>query len=831
IPADALSSFDKEDVVDFTELTVTGEMSEEEFEMLRDNFDSVEVLDLSGIKNESIPEGAFAGMENLQDVTLPSTVTEIGAGAFEGCTNIETLTLPGVAAIGEGAFEGCTSLTSLIIPSAGKAPANAPARVKARVAAGTAITVESFKGINPNCLIYVGSIDIPNAEELNIILSIDNDRVAASDIILDGNYAFSAPAGFNLGEHKISFTVDIPGSRDSDEFSGWKGLMLPFAPTSMEYGVEFAEREGSGLNLVSFTDSTSQTMTVQNAILANRPYLANVAAPFSTVPVTFYANTTWDEEKGVYDVPSTPAPEETAATGKDFSLYGSFNGETAIGVCYMLNDNASSFVVPSEGETVAVTSFDAYLRANEGVSDTEFTIGEHNLWIFDPVAIGVSGTKLYRNGKIEIGSDTKGAEIYYTVDGSDPKNADGTRILYSGPFAIEGENMSIKAVAEYKGLQSEVSLLDYELKKVNLDYELAENWNWISHNMESAVPVSEFADENVNHILSQTQEVIRDPQYGLVGSLKELAPAVAYKVCTDKAGAANINGVAYDPTATVQLHAGWNWIGCPVDDASLLVNDLLAALEAEEGDMLVGLEGYAEADAEGTWNGALQSLTPGVGYLFFSKSDKEFVYSFAPVKETKDMPAKVVSNAPWAVDIHKYASVMPVTACLVAEDGTEVDASEYAVGAFCGDECRGTGVYVNGKVMINVHGNPGDQLSFRFITPENEEILSVSELVFDEGQLYSMSAPYAISLEGTTVAVETISGADFEVVSENGAVSLNGDLSSVESLEVYDLAGHRVAMTAKVNGSRLSVAGLESGVHIIVVRTADACLYRKVMVK
>ncbi|MDE5876844.1 MAG: T9SS type A sorting domain-containing protein, partial [Muribaculaceae bacterium] len=265
--------------------------------------------------------------------------------------------------------------------------------------------------------------------------------------------------------------------------------------------------------------------------------------------------------------------------------------------------------------------------------------------------------------------------------------------------------------------------------------------------------------------------------------------------------------------------------------ASLLVADLLAALEAEEGDMLVGLEGYAEADAEGTWNGALQSLTSGAGYLFFSKSDKEFVYSFAPVKDAKEMPAKVISNAPWAVDIHKYASVMPLTACLVAEDGTEVDASKYAVGAFCGDECRGTGVYVNGVVMINVHGNPGDQLSFRFITPDNEEMLSVSELIFDDSQIYSMSAPYAISLEGTTVAVETVSGADFEVVSEDGEISLNGDLSSVESLEVYDLAGHRVAMSTKVNGTRLSASGLEPGVHIIVVRTADTCLYRKVMVK
>ncbi|MDE5877461.1 MAG: C10 family peptidase, partial [Muribaculaceae bacterium] len=602
IPADALSSFDKEDVVSFTELTVTGEMGEEEFEMIRDNFDSVESLDLSGIENESIPEGAFAGMENLQEVTLPETVTEIGAGAFEGCTNIATLTLPSVAAIGEGAFEGCTSLTSLIIPSAGKAPANAPARVRARVAAGTAITAESFKGMNPNCLIYLGSIDIPNAEDLNIILSIGQNRVAASDIILDGNYAFSAPAGFNLGDHQISFTVDISGSLGSDDISGWKGLMLPFTPSKWsidpKIDEEIEKREGSGLHVYSFADEESDNLTQQTKFVANHPYLANVAAPYRSVPVTFIAYSAQNDT--IYDVPSTPLPEETVAKGKNFSLYGSFNGETTLGVCYTLNETASSFVRPATDEKVAVCSFDAYLRANDGIDIAEFAIGEHPIWVFDPVATGIRGNKLYSGSKIEMGSDTKGADIYYTLDESDPSDATNPeRKKYEGPFDREGDEMNVRAFAEYNGKEnvykSDVVTINYKLQKVDLGYDLAQNWNWISHNMESPVAVSDFVggDKNtvVNHILSQTQEVIRDPKYGLIGSLKKLAPAVAYKLCADEATSARVAGIAYNPTDTVQLHAGWNWIGCPVDDASLLVADLLAALEAEEGDMLVGLEG------------------------------------------------------------------------------------------------------------------------------------------------------------------------------------------------------------------------------------------------
>ncbi|MDE6511306.1 MAG: leucine-rich repeat protein, partial [Muribaculaceae bacterium] len=193
IPAEALSSFKVEDVVGYSELTVTGEMNDEDFESIRDNFVSLETLDLTGIGNTSIPDGAFEGMDQLKDVIVPETITEIGSGAFAGCENIESLTLPGVTSIGEGAFEGCGNLTSILLPSLGSGSASGkPGMRKAGETDG--VTADSFKGLNPNCLIYVGSADIPDAEALNIILNVNGTRVAASDINLDGAHSFNAPA-------------------------------------------------------------------------------------------------------------------------------------------------------------------------------------------------------------------------------------------------------------------------------------------------------------------------------------------------------------------------------------------------------------------------------------------------------------------------------------------------------------------------------------------------------------------------------------------------------------------------------------------------------------
>ena len=834
IPADDLAMLKKEDVLGFVDLTVTGEMSEEDFETLRDKFEFVENIDLSQLENEVIPENAFAGMETLRNVIVPETVTEIGEGAFKGCDNIETLTLPGVNSIGEGAFEGCGHLTSILLPSSDAVteptPAEAPAKRIRRAGvsrAGSGITAESFRGLNPNCLIYMGANDIPDAEALNIILNQGGTRVAASDINLDGNHSFNAPASFNLGDHRISFTVEIPGSIGSDENDGWKGIMLPFSPTAMEYGVEFANREGSGLTIVSFSDEESETMTVQNKIEANRPYMANVAAPYKSVPVTFYAQGGAKEDESAFDVPFTPVPELTAAVGKDFSLYGSYDGETVLGVCYALNETADSFVRPADDEKVAVGSFSAYLCANSGVDAADFVIGEHSLWICDPEAAG-NGTKLYRNNKVELGSQTTIANIYYTTDGSDPKLADGSRKLYEAPFELEGESMNITAVAEYKGQFSDLSELSFELRKMNLDFALANNWNWISHNMEAPVTVADFAKDGISRIVSHEDEAVVDPVYGLVGTLKTLDPAVGYKVCVSADNwNGNISGVAYDPSIPVQLHKGWNWIGALVEDASLNINDLFSNLEAEAGDMIVGLDGFTQFDGEGAWMGSIDRLIPGVGYMYYSNSDKEFTYAVLPVVEDEEVAAAdrvAAVETPWVVDIHRYSSVMPVTAVL-----SDASSEEYVVGAFCGDECRGIGVNVNGTLMINVHGEYGDAISFRFMSG-TKELRSEAVIAFNEEPVGVLDAPYELKL-AEALAIETVEGSeDYIIVGEDGVLSFVGDLSSLLSVEVYDLAGNKLAEAPKNVDGSIRISGLEGGVRIILIRTTDSCIYRKVMI-
>ena len=81
---------------------------------------------------ESFDSGSFSGCDSLKEVTLPSTLKDIGDGAFEGCTALDTLkqtdsfgNIDGakgnqvpdsVKNIGENAFKG-TALDRVVLPS------------------------------------------------------------------------------------------------------------------------------------------------------------------------------------------------------------------------------------------------------------------------------------------------------------------------------------------------------------------------------------------------------------------------------------------------------------------------------------------------------------------------------------------------------------------------------------------------------------------------------------------------------------------------------------------------------------------------------------------
>jgi len=69
-------------------------------------------------KDYVINKRAFYNKENITSITIPDSVTSIGASAFSSCDNIKSITIPdSVTSIGRSAFSNCKSLTRITIPS------------------------------------------------------------------------------------------------------------------------------------------------------------------------------------------------------------------------------------------------------------------------------------------------------------------------------------------------------------------------------------------------------------------------------------------------------------------------------------------------------------------------------------------------------------------------------------------------------------------------------------------------------------------------------------------------------------------------------------------
>ena len=494
-----------------------------------------------------------------------------------------------------------------------------------------------------------------------------------------------------------------------------------------------------------------------------------------------------------------------------------------------LNENGqATFTVGGELPGTSVISFaltDADVKGSSIIQVTTETLAQTAA----PVASRASGTAVYRGSTVELSSETENATIYYTTDGTCPCDENGTRQVYTGPIAIT-EDMTLKAQAVSGELEdSEVAEFSYTVKTATTGLTLHSGWNWISHGLEAAVPATEL-QENAERIVGQETELVKDPAFGLTGNLDELDPQEAYKVQVSEDTQHTLGGYAFNPATPFSLKAGWNWLGYPMGQTMTLA-EAFADAEPEEEDYIVGQDGFAQF-AEGTWTGTLNTLVPGKGYLYHSQGDKQFAYNADLVSKAQALYASGLPNAaPWAVDKYQYPDIM----CLVADlydGGLKVAADEYAVGAFCGTECRGIGRYVDGKLMMNIYGEAGETITFKAMEEASEQLYGIRETaVFEETLLGSLNRPYALNLGDTETGISAVESGWkvwLDVASDKLYVSHDG--GTVDKVSLTDVYGSMVLVQRDVqDGAGIDVSHLADGVYIVTAQVGSEVHYKKIV--
>lgn len=293
---------------------------------------------------------------------------------------------------------------------------------------------------------------------------------------------------------------------------------------------------------------------------------------------------------------------------------------------------------------------------------------------------------------------------------------------------------------------------------ITITLALAQGWNWTSHNMNESFGVGRFTAQ-AQTLRGQLTEFVNDPELGWQGQLQALDAATGYKLQMLAPIEVTLRGSLYDTQKAVELTEGWNWIACPLYNATEL-RTALANYEAAEGDCLVGMDAFALFE-DGQWEGTLTQLEPGQGYLLRTSRSQSFCWnalSGAQARYRRYAPLAAENDSRWMLDIHAYPNVMAVVARLA--DGEPWADGEYQIGFFCGDECRGVATLVDGLLYANVHGVGGEALSVRLMNQEGTEYQGQQLQMQDQRLLGSRQNPYLLYFTQDGVSAPMAQGAN-----------------------------------------------------------------------
>lgn len=452
-----------------------------------------------------------------------------------------------------------------------------------------------------------------------------------------------------------------------------------------------------------------------------------------------------------------------------------------------------------------------------------------------PVASRANNSEVYYGTKIKLTSEVPGALIYYTLDGSSPSDVD-TRMKYVVPVEITDETHIKAIVSTPANVESEVAEFNYTLKKGIIDFTMPQGWSWISHSLNSPVStLSLFEEENVERVVGQTSEMIRDPQIGPFGNLDELKAEQSYKVQASAATSRQrFEDLAWNPETYITLKAGWNWLGYPLDQ-TMTPDEAFANANPGKGDMIVSQDGFVEYDGD-AWVGTLAAMNPGSGYMYLASAERDMQYNSALISNAKALMAGAPSAnvmGEFVVDPHKYPDIMPVTATLVTPEGEDLDNAAYQVNAFCDTECRGVGQLVNGLFMMNVYGESGDEIAFHVMSEDGETVYSSdNKVVFTADALGSLDNPYLLYLNSATGIDKVEYDGNVKVSVSNKRLYIYGvEADTVELVEAYATDGVKRIHASRYTEAGVSADALDPGVFVVVVKADGHYSYHRIAVR
>ena len=380
---------------------------------------------------------------------------------------------------------------------------------------------------------------------------------------------------------------------------------------------------------------------------------------------------------------------------------------------------------------------------------------------------------------------------------------------------------------------------------VTISQSLASGWNWFStyvemDSVDGLNQLEESMGSNGVTIKSKTQYTSYNSGSNTWrGNLTSLDATQMYMVQTNSACTVELQGHMADPADhPIVIINGWNWIGYPYYQ-SMSVNDALSGFASEANDRIKSRnDGYAIFISVGSyqgWRGTLNTLEPGLGYMYLSNSDEQKTLVFQTIPSRTLLPNITPENNFYVPSNENYANNMTITA-VVDMDGQELREEGYELAAFVGNECRGSVklMYVEPfnryVAFLTVYGESSEEM--RFVLTDGRGLAES-----DDSMDYVKNGIVGTLTEPAVLHFGTLGVDDFEQVvvnvfpnPSNGIFNVEGN--GIRKIEVMDALGQIIfSKEVEDDSQQINLSNRASGVYLLRVITDNGISTNQIIKK
>ena len=774
-----------------------------------------------------IPSGAFKSCVSLKNMEIPNSITKIGSYAFQNCTVLENITIPNsVTAIYSYAFNNCTALEHITIPNSVTTISNDA--FKSCSGLKSIEIPSSVTEIGSEAFIYCSkleSVHIANGLK-TISVSAFADCIALRDVTLPSTITTLGEKAFNgcgLIERFRCFAM-TPPSNKANIFSALTDVMQ-IQVLESALATYQATTPWKNYTLVAFPDLGSSTImnfgdyalefvvtnlersqcSVRCSTLPTVPTMINIPGEIIINGITFdvatiadnaFANCTYitgvNIDNGIKTIGQSAFNGCNAITNVILPESVETIGKSAFANC----SNLTGVSLPSSIKNIGEESFSNCRKlASLECRAVKVPTTAYNAFNYVPTALSVqvpeSSINLYKN--------SYPWKLYNIM----PLSGVGTSLV------ISYDDYSLKyTITSMQPAECEVVCSNKPSKATTVTIPSTVS---IGGNIYSVTSLGNNAFANATNIS------------GIKCHVEEV-PATPYNAFSNLSSTMKIQ-VPEASVSSYQVSSPWN-----------------------EFDIEAGFHSTITAVSNNTYNGnvsgggvyndgsmATLTATPNENCTFVNWSENGTVvssnaqYSFV-VNKDRNLVANFISTNYWNPDYSLYPNNMTIVA-IIQIDGVEHSVGTLEIGAFCGEELRGStravyeeslGRYI---VYLTVCGNTGDEISFRlydhiagkelqFIAPEEITFATNAELGdVNNPHVFNFISQVNVSVASNPVNMGIIEGAGTYTIGDEvtlTATSSSDNYYFVNWTENGNIVSDKAIYTFTIDGDRDLVANFSA---------------------